>query len=180
MQAETRGRITAAAVELHGTVGPARTSVSAIAAQAGVQRATVYRHFPDDRAMFAACSAHWAARHPIPDRSTWEGISDPAARVAAALDSLYGWYEETAHMLANVTRDAPSLPALQPAVERRREAIAAIEQGLAAAFPRRPRRLRAALGLALDYTTWQGLNDRGLSRRESVALMCELIAAAAV
>src|SRR6476659_2729549 len=67
--AETRLRITEAAVELHGTVGPARTTVSAIAERAGVQRHTVYRHFPTDADLFAACSAHYVAAHPLPDQT---------------------------------------------------------------------------------------------------------------
>ena len=73
LEDETRRRITEAAVELHGTVGPARTTISAVAERAGVQRATLYRHFPDEEALFDACSSHWAAQHPLPDLADWAG-----------------------------------------------------------------------------------------------------------
>ena len=86
---ETRLRITEAAVDLHGSVGPARTTVSAIAERAGVQRATVYRHFPDEEALFAACSSHWAALNPPPDPAAWAEIADPDERLRRALSELY-------------------------------------------------------------------------------------------
>src|SRR5215207_8188944 len=99
-QAQTRRRITEAAMELHGTVGPARTTISAIADRAGVRRATVYRHFPDERALFQACSGMFAKANPPPDPAQWSSIDHPERRLAVALDALYGWYERVAHMLA--------------------------------------------------------------------------------
>src|SRR5436853_2800585 len=72
-EAETRQRITEATVRLHGTVGPARTTIKDVAAGAGVQRATVYRHFPDLESLFMACSAHWVSLNPPPDPAAWEG-----------------------------------------------------------------------------------------------------------
>src|SRR5690349_23364859 len=89
----TRVRIVEAAIALHGSVGPARTTISAIAENAGVRRATVYRHFPDERALFLGCSGTWAERHPLPDPSGWAEVEEPSERLAAALDALYGWYE---------------------------------------------------------------------------------------
>ena len=89
LEDETRLRITEAAVALHGSVGPARTTVSAVAERAGVQRATVYRHFPDERSMFAACSAHWIAANPLPDLGAWARIADPGERLRTALTELY-------------------------------------------------------------------------------------------
>src|SRR4029079_14762822 len=84
-EAETRLRITEAAVKLHGTVGPAKTTVSGIAQEAGVQRATVYRHFPDEEAIFAACTSHYRSLHPPPDLRRWADIEDPAERLRKAL-----------------------------------------------------------------------------------------------
>src|ERR671914_3025215 len=89
----TRLRIIEATIALHGTVGPARTTISAIADRAGVRRATVYRHFPDERALFLGCSGTWRERNPVPDPATWAAIPDPAERLTAALDAIYGWYE---------------------------------------------------------------------------------------
>src|SRR3954453_1707617 len=87
----TRLRVIEAAMELHGTVGPARTTISAIAGRAGVRRATVYRHFPDERALFMGCSGAWRERHPLPEPATWAGIADPADRLNAALEALSAW-----------------------------------------------------------------------------------------
>jgi AcrR family transcriptional regulator len=56
-QEETRLRIARAAVELHGTVGPSKTTISALAEKAGVGRPTVYSHFPDELSLFKACSS---------------------------------------------------------------------------------------------------------------------------
>ena len=78
----TRRRITESAVALHGTLGPARTSISAVAEHAGVRRSTVYRHFPDEAALFAACTAHWMADNPVPDLGAWAG--DRGSRRAPA------------------------------------------------------------------------------------------------
>src|SRR3954465_10921768 len=93
-QAETRQRIVEAAVELHTSVGPARTTISAIAQRAGVERHTVYAHFADERKLFEACSAHWAERHPFPDLERSLGIGDAETRLKAVLRDLYRWYEE--------------------------------------------------------------------------------------
>src|SRR6187455_2799142 len=98
-EAQTRLRITESAVDLHGTLGPARTSVSAIAERAGVRRSTVYRHFPDERALFGACSAHWAASNPPPDISRWEQVEDPEERLAKALGEMYAYYHRSGGMI---------------------------------------------------------------------------------
>ena len=109
-QQETRRRIVAAAVELHSTLGPSRTTVKAIAERAGVTRPTVYAHFPDERALFTACSGHVRATVPPPDPAAWRAIADPSARLAAALSDLYGYYERLEQLFANVERDAPLMP----------------------------------------------------------------------
>src|SRR3954465_6854432 len=101
----TRQRIVGATLGLPATLGPARTTISAIAEKAGVQRLTVYRHFPDERELFAACNAHWLAPPPPPDPSSWSALRP-------ALRELYGWYRRNADMLGNSLRDAPSLPTL--------------------------------------------------------------------
>ena len=113
LEQQTRERITEAAVELHGSLGPARTTISAIAQRADVQRATVYRHFPDEESLFAACSAHWRAQNEPPDLAAWAAIRDPAARLAVALAELYAWYARTQRMLELLIRDLPVVPAVQ-------------------------------------------------------------------
>ena len=110
--AMTRRRITEAAVELHGTVGPARTTLSAIAPRAGVQRHTVYRHFPSESELYDACSTHFLAENPFPDPSSWRAIADPERRLSRALDELYAYYEGTEQMFTNVFRDLELVEAL--------------------------------------------------------------------
>jgi AcrR family transcriptional regulator len=163
----TRQRVIDAAIDLHGTVGPARTTISAIAERAGVRRATVYRHFPDERTLFMSCSSAWADRHVLPDPSSWAGLED-------ALDALYAWYEEAAPMLTAVLRDVDAVPMVAEIQARRRQYLAAVEDRLVAGLEDTPR-LRAAVALALDFYTWRTLTGRGLSRSDAVAVMSNAV-----
>jgi AcrR family transcriptional regulator len=178
---ETRQRIVEAALELHGTLGPARTTISGIADRAGVRRATVYRHFPDERSLFLGCSGAWRGRHPLPDPATWSAINDPAARLHTALDALYGWYEQAEPMLTAVLRDIDKMPIVAELQAGRLKYLADIEDGLAAGWAARGRaaqRLRAAIGLALDFFTWRTLHERGLDRKEAIAVTSAAVRAA--
>jgi AcrR family transcriptional regulator len=177
-QAQTRRRIAEAALELHGTVGPARTTISAVAERAGVRRATVYRHFPDERALFEACSGLFTAANPPPDPARWASIAEPEERLGVALDALYGWYERVGHMLANVDRDTPRMPILREVAAPRVAYLALVEDQLArgwGARGRRARSLRAAISLALNFSTWSALHERDLERAEAVRLMTGLV-----
>ena len=170
---ETRRKIVEAAVELHGTVGPAQTTVSAIADRAGVQRQTYYRHFPSERGLFEACSGLWQERHPPPDPSGLREIADGEARLRLALTGLYDFYESGEPMLANVVRDAPVHELTAETAEMRMAALAELRDVLAevVAPPGSPARAGAMLDLLLDFTTWQALVRRsGLSRDEAVEL----------
>ncbi len=181
-EAETRQRITEATVDLHGSVGPARTTISAIAERAGVQRATVYRHFPDEASLFKACSSHWIAAHPRPDLTSWAAIEDPDERFATALGELYAWYERGEYMLEKTTRDAALVPAMGPSMEAFAgwvdAAAAAILGGRSERGARRWR-VRAAVGHALSFETWRSLvRHQGLSPPQAVDLMRGLMAVA--
>jgi AcrR family transcriptional regulator len=181
---ETRRRITEAAVELHGTVGPARTTMSEIARRAGVERVTVYRHFPTESELFRACSSHWAASNPPPNANRWfQPRQPPQARLRRALTELYAYYANAEPTLTNVTRDAETMPALHEVGERRRRYLAEIEARLAKSYPaggKRGERVRAALGLALDFRTWKYLTrERGLDDQDVINLMTTLVEQAA-
>jgi AcrR family transcriptional regulator len=163
--AETRRRVTEATVELHRTVGPAATQISEVARRAGVQRMTVYNHFPDEAALLTACSAHWRALHPAPDPAAWRSAVDPGARLRLGLRELYAWYRETEPMTANVLRDAQVLPALRPIIEggllrfldrARRVLVEPID-----AHGRRRERVDAAARAAVDFHTWRALAPLG-------------------
>jgi AcrR family transcriptional regulator len=179
---ETRRRITEAAVKLHGTVGPARTTIKGIAAEAGVQRGTVYRHFPDLDSLFLACSAHWASLNPPPDPAMWREIDDPDERLRQALTELYEWYVWAEPMLSNIYRDAPSVPAIAPAAETFQSRFEALHTALMQGRRRGGRagiRVAAAIGHALDFPTWRSLTrDHGLRADEAVELMVALVDAA--
>lgn len=179
--AETRQRIVAAAVRLHGSLGPAATNVSALAGEAGVTRLTVYRHFPDDRALFAACSRHWASGQVLPDPTAWSQIRDPAMRLDGGLSDLYRFYRDAEAMLTNVRRDRAVLPA---EVQKRTTAtdIKYVDTLLAPYAVRgaRRKRLRAVLGHAVSFWTWRSLCiDHGLTDREATEAMTALILATA-
>jgi AcrR family transcriptional regulator len=179
---ETRERITEAAVRLHGTVGPARTTISGVAEEAGVQRATVYRHFPTEADLFDACSSHYAAEHPSPDVEAWREIRDPGARLRRGLADYYDYYAETEPMFEKVFRDAPVVPAMAKPVlagaERRARAVDALMSGRTERGAAR-RRVRAAVTHALWFPTWQSLvRFQGLEESEAVAVMAAMVEAA--
>jgi AcrR family transcriptional regulator len=176
---KTRDAITEATVKLHGTVGPARTTVSAIADEAGVQRATVYRHFPDERTLFAACSGHYMSMHPPPDPSRWAEIADPDERLREALADVYRWWDETEDMMSRVIRDEPLVEGLSDQVQARLaffDQIAAILMRGRGLRGRRKARVGAAIGHALAFSTWQSLvREQRLTTAEAVDLMAGMV-----
>jgi AcrR family transcriptional regulator len=183
LEEATRLRITESAMQLHEQLGPARTSISAIAERAGVRRSTVYRHFPDDEAIFEACSSHWRGLNPPPDPTAWAGIADPRARTETALREMYAFYGRTEAMYTSLLRDEPLVPVLQQRLAAFYGYLAAIQDVLMAGRGLRGRaakRTRAALGHALAFPTWRSLaREQELTEADAVALMCALVEGAA-
>jgi AcrR family transcriptional regulator len=181
-ESETRGRIVEAVYALHGEIGPARTTIKAIAERAGVERLTVYRHFADEGAIFAACDAHFRSETPPPDPAAWADIVDPAERLRAALVAFYGFYRRGENMIANAERDAVGLPALAVLMAPRGAILAAVREDLLAAWAVRDRartRLAAAIAHALRFDTWRSLvRVEGLEDAEAAQLMVDLARAA--
>jgi AcrR family transcriptional regulator len=179
LEEETRRRITESAVALHEEVGPALTSISAIADRAGVRRSTVYRHFPDEEALFAACSSHWRAANPPPDPRIWSSIGDPSQRTRAALHEVYAFYERTQAMYVSLLRDEALVPAVQRRLRDFHGYLHSVQDGLAAGRGLRGRRaqyVRAAIGHALAFPTWRSLtHEQGLAHDDAVELMCRLV-----
>jgi AcrR family transcriptional regulator len=179
--AETRRRIVEASVELHRTVGPAATQINEIASRAGVQRITVYSHFPDEVALFAACSTHWRSLHPAPDPAAWRTIADPAEKRRVALSAIYVWFRETEPMTANVLRDVDLKPALRPIIEGGLgRYLAAVHQFLVDTSGVRgtaKKRVIAAARAALDFHMWRALASLG--DEEAAELAASLIELAA-
>jgi AcrR family transcriptional regulator len=179
-QEETRRRITEATVELHESVGPARTTISAIAEKAGVQRLTVYRHFPDERALFSACSGHWIAANPPPDPGLWARIAEPEERLKNALGEVYAYYHRTEPMMNNIIRDAPVKPVLREvAAPRRVQHWGRMRDVLAVGWRTRGKRrelLLAAIGHVLDFQTWRSLvREQGLDDEQAVEVMVRMV-----
>ena len=177
--AETRLRIVDAAVRLHGTIGPASTTVSALAEEAGVTRLTVYRHFPDDSALFAACSQHWASGQTLPEPAAWSQVRDPAQRLQAGLSDLYRFYREAEPMLTNVRRDRAAVPVevLQRTAETETRYCDTLLRPFALRGSRR-RRVRAVLGHSVSFGTWRSLClDHGLTNSEASEAMTMLVLA---
>jgi AcrR family transcriptional regulator len=163
---QTRNRIVEATVGLHTSVGPARTTISAIAQRAGVQRHTVYAHFRDERELFDACSSHWAALHPFPaDLAAADGV-ESEEQLRAALSAVYGWYETVGADLEIFARDA----------KIHDTTATLVREHLSEGWPRR-KAVRAAIGHALELETWHSLVRRqGLTRKQAVDAMIRFVA----
>lgn len=177
-QEETRRRIIEATIELHQAVGDAAT-ISAIADRAGVGRVTVYRHFPDERALLSACTSHYFAANPPPDPVPWADITDPAARFQTALGSLYAYYRDNAAMLARAEQDAPDNPVLAELLAPFLEYQATMQEILIQGWteeeePAGPL-FGAAIGHALAFSSWHSLvREQGLGDAQAISLMLGL------
>jgi AcrR family transcriptional regulator len=182
-QLQTRQRIVDAAIELHTTLGPSRTTVSAIAERAGVTRPTVYAHFPDDRSLLQACSGHVRETVPVPDPTAWRAISDPGERLQTALRDLYAYYERLEPLLENVQRDAAVMPIVAEMNAYRVRYLEEARDVLLDAWKTRGgdrARVRRAIGHALEFRTWQSLVRRqGCRANEAVQLMLTFVRATA-
>jgi AcrR family transcriptional regulator len=182
LEAQTRLRITESAVDLHSTLGPSRTSISAVAERAGVRRSTVYRHFPDETALFAACSAHWMASNLPPDLEAWAAIEAPEERIRSALEELYAYYSRTEPMLEKLYRDEQLMPTVKRQFVAFREYLEAARVTLLRGRTERGRarsRTAAAVGHALSFASWRSLTrEQGLDDAQAADLMSRLVVAA--
>jgi AcrR family transcriptional regulator len=173
-QQATRARIAAAAAALHEEVGVAKTTVADIARRAGVQRLTVYNHFPDLQTLLPACSAHWLAQHPLPSLESALALEDSAERLREVLTLLYGWYREGAPMQRRVHGERTAVPELDAWMAQSSDpTFAALAEGLAVGFP--GPNARPLVALALDFWTWQRLDREGLDDAAAAALMTAVV-----
>ena len=171
----TRRRIVEAAIDLHATLGPARTTVSAIAERAAVERQTYYRHFPNDQALMKACSGLYMQRNPLPDAEAWRAITDPEQRLRQGLAEMYRYYEANEPMMANVLRDAEVHALTREIASTAMLAIGALREVLMEGLGGGDQ-VRAVVELALGFHTWRSLvRDSRLSMEAAVELMAALV-----
>jgi len=173
-QVETRRRIVEAAVDLHGSVGPALTSLSMVAERAGVQRHTLYAHFPDERSLYLACSGLTLERDPLPNAAAWRSIEERNKRLRVGLDAIYGWYERNAELAACVLRDAEYHSLTREIAELRfGPSMAAYQEVLGAELSIGQ---RTVLQLALSFFTWRTLvREASLEPDAAVRAMVQAI-----
>lgn len=168
-QAMTRQRIVEAAVELHGTVGPAFTTISMVAERAGVQRHTFYAHFPQERDLLLACSGLVLERDPLPDAEPCRAVQDPQARLRAGLRALYDWYKRNAGVTGCVLRDAEHHALTKEVSDLRMAAPIAAYHAVLGKGLNAPQ--HALLGLALSFFTWRTLTREGRLKQETAVTM---------
>jgi AcrR family transcriptional regulator len=172
-RAATRARIVAATMALHEEMGPKNTTISAVAERAGVQRLTVYRHFPDETELFKACTAQWLADNPPPDPQQWQDI-DGAEQVRRALRALYAYYRRTARMWSAAHRDEGEVRALRQPMRQFHGYLRRVAEDLVAGLGRTGApRAQAALTLhhAVRFETWRSLASQGASDHAIAALV---------
>ena len=177
-QDETRERIVEATVMLHEQLGPAKTSIKAIAEQAGVQRLTVYRHFPDDASLFEACTSHYFGLHPPPNMDDWAEIQDASERSYTALLAFYRYYRETEKMLTVAYRDVEEVEALHKPMGQFEGYIDRVSDDLVKAWGQSHNisrtvksQLQTTLRHALRFSTWQSLQQSQLKDEKSAGLV---------
>jgi len=173
-QADTRQRIVEAAVDLHSSVGPAATTFSMLAARAGVQRHTVYAHFPDERSLYLACSGLVQERSPLPSAEPWRAIVDPVARLHRGIREVYDWFAANAALAGCVLRDAESHPLTREIAALRFEpSMLSYREVLGIGLSLRQ---RAVLHLALGFPAWRALvRESGLTQEAAVDAMVQAV-----
>jgi AcrR family transcriptional regulator len=177
--ADTRRRIVEATVMFHSTVGPARTTVADICRQAGIQRTTFYRHFPDELSLFKECRAMVEIERPLPDLNALATVADPIARMRSGLATAYAYYRKYEGPMAAIIRDSEVMPAggaFFQFADRLRDVMAAGWK----ARGKRQARILAACGHAADFQAWRSLaRKQGLPDGEVIEAMVTLVRAAA-
>lgn len=173
-QEETRQRIVEATMKLHEEIGPRATTISAIAEEAGVQRLTVYRHFPDETAVFQACTSHWLSLNPPPDPAGWADETDPREKARKSLAAFYRYYKATRRMWTVSFRDVADVPALQGPMAEFDGFVVSVAEDIAASFGSMPnRQVAVTLKHAIVFPTWSDLDAQRLTNDAKIALVGE-------
>ncbi len=181
-QEETRKRIVEATVSLHQEIGGPSTTISAIAERAGVERATVYRHFPDEHSLLLGCTGHYLALNPPPDPAVWAKIDNREQRLRTALTEIYAYHRRTEVMTARAAIDVPQMPVLREVLTPMFAFWRMVRDLLAEPWVAEENGglFRAAIGHAIAFQTWQSLvRNEDVEDGEAVTLMLGMICAVA-
>lgn len=179
-QEETRKRIVEATISLHQEIGGLSTTISAIAERAGVERATVYRHFPDERALLMGCTGHYLTLNPPPNPAVWAVIANREQRLRTALTAIYAYHRQTEVMMARAAIDMPQMPVLREVLTPMVEFWQMVRDLLAEpwAAEAHGRLFSAVIGHAIAFQTWQSLvRNEGVEEQEAVSLMLGMVCA---
>ena len=173
-QEQTRDRIVEATVALHEELGPANTSIKAVAERAGVQRLTVYRYFPDDVSLYQACTSHWLSLNPPPDSSGWSGIEMAEEQTTTALLEFFKYYRRTESMWTGAYRDVEDIAALKKGMDGFEAYIDEACYALVKAWKLRGKRkqqLSLTVRHALRFATWRLLKQEKLNDKQITELV---------
>jgi AcrR family transcriptional regulator len=178
-QEETRQRIVEATVALHQTVGGQAATISAIAQKAGVERLTVYRHFPDDRSLLMACTSHYLSLNQPPDPGRWAIINEPDVRLRTALTEIYAYHLQTEAMMNSAYRDIDLIPHLKDLLQPLFGYWNSVADILSERFPAseaQRSRIRALVAVAVHFLTWRTLvREQGMEISTAVEVMTDAI-----
>jgi AcrR family transcriptional regulator len=171
---ETRQRILGGAFELYCSVGPAATTISAVAAKASVQRLTVYRHFPNEADLLCGVIERWADENPMPGPQDWRTDIDAENWPIAILSMLYSYYSETSVLWPGILSDRTKLPELDRLMGQYDQQLETLKADILRHLPEARQRsalCQSVVSHAVQFTTWHSLSASGLDTAEIAALM---------
>ena len=167
--------------QLHGTVGPARTTVSAIAENAGVRRATVYHQLPRRAGAEARLLRHvGGAQSPTRRGDVDASSTTPSARLDGGIGGALRWYEWVEPMLSAVLRDIEAMPIIADAPGAAIRATS-LRSRTASRRPGSRRTRGYAPRSGSSWTSSPGGRDRsgGQPSTDAIAVMASAVRAAA-
>lgn len=178
----TRGSIIGAAMRLHADQGVTTTSWHAIAQEAGVSPATVYRHFPTSAELISACArtVFDIVAPPTPEDAAVEfaAMPDAADRFAHLARESAHCYRRGEGWLHAAHRERDFHPDLEAATTLFQQSLHVLVD--AAAGRRIPRTAHAVLFTLCDYPFWKSLVDSGLTHARAEAALVDLVRAETV
>lgn len=178
----TRASIVEAAMRLHAEQGVTTTSWQAIAREAGVSTATVYRHFPTSAELIAACArtVFDIVAPPTPEAAAVEfaAMTDAADRFAHLARESAHCYRRGEGWLHAAHRERDFHPDLAAASTLFQASLHVLVD--AAAGRRLPRTAHAVLFTLCDYPFWKSLVDSGLTHPRAETAVVDLVRAEAV